>query len=57
MSKLKALDENLNLNNKRVILRVDLNVTIKEGEIIDKSRIEKIIPTIKILTNKIHFFL
>ena len=40
MGKLKALDENLNLNNKRVILRVDLNVPIKEGEIIDKSRID-----------------
>ena len=52
MGKLKALDENLNLNNKRVILRVDLNVPIKEGRIIDNSRIEKIIPTIKNLINK-----
>ena len=52
MGKLKALDENLNLNNKRVILRVDLNVPIKEGRIIDKSRIKKIVPTIKNLIDK-----
>ena len=52
MSKLKALDKNLNLTDKRVILRVDLNVPIKEGRVIDKSRINKIIPIIKELTNK-----
>ena len=39
MSKLKALDENLNLTDKRIILRVDLNVPMLEGKIIDKSRI------------------
>ena len=47
MGKLKALDENLNLNNKRIILRVDLNVPMKEGKVTDKSRINKIIPIIK----------
>jgi phosphoglycerate kinase len=52
MSKLKALDKNLNLTDKRVILRVDLNVPIKEGRVIDKSRINRIIPVIKELTNK-----
>ena len=39
MSELKALDKNLNLIDKRVILRVDLNVPIKEGKVTDKSRI------------------
>ena len=52
MSKLKALDENLNLNNKRVILRADLNVPIQNGKVTDKSRINKIIPVIKELINK-----
>ena len=52
MSKLKALDENLNLNNKRIILRVDLNVPIKEGKVTDKSRINKIIPIIKKFISK-----
>ena len=52
MSKLKALDENLNLINKRVILRIDLNVPMQEGKVTDKSRIKKIIPIIKEFTNK-----
>ena len=52
MSKLRALDENLNLTNKRIILRVDLNVPIQEGMVTDKSRINKLIPIIKELVNK-----
>jgi len=52
MGKLKALDENLNLTNKRIILRVDLNVPMKEGKVTDKSRINKIIPIIKEFTYK-----
>ena len=52
MGKLRALEENLNLSDKRVILRVDLNVPIQEKKIIDKSRINKIIPIIKELTKK-----
>ena len=52
MGKLKALDENLNLTDKRIILRVDLNVPIQEGKVIDKSRINKVIPIIKEFANK-----
>ena len=52
MSKLKALDENLKLIDKRVIVRVDLNVPISNGKIIDISRIKKIVPVIKELINK-----
>ena len=52
MSKLKALDENFDLNAKRVILRVDLNVPTQEGKITDKFRIEKIVPIIKELSDK-----
>ena len=52
MSKLKALDENLNLTDKRIILRVDLNVPMQGGKVTDKSRINKIIPIIKEFTNK-----
>ena len=52
MGKLKALDENLNLNDKRVIVRVDLNVPIQEGKVTDKSRINKIIPIIRELASK-----
>ena len=52
MGKLKALDENLNLNNKRVILRIDLNVPMQEGKVTDESRIKKVIPIIKKFINK-----
>ena len=52
MGKLKALDQNLNLTNKRIILRVDLNVPMKGKEVTDKSRINKIIPVIKEFTRK-----
>ena len=47
MSKLKALDENFNLADKRVLLRVDLNVPITNGKVTDKSKINKIVPVIK----------
>ena len=52
MGKLKALDENLNLVEKRVIVRVDLNVPIQNNKVTDISRINKIISVIKELTNK-----
>jgi len=43
---------NLNLKGKKVLLRVDLNVPMKNGAISETSRIEKIIPTIKLLLEK-----
>ena len=52
MSKLKALDENLNIAEKRVILRVDLNVPIIEGKVTEKYRIKKIVPVLKEFINK-----
>jgi len=52
MSKLKALNENLNLIDKRIILRLDLNVPIQEGKVTDKSRINKIIPILKKFIDK-----
>ena len=45
-------DQNLNLKGKKVLLRVDLNVPIQNGAISEISRIEKIIPTIKLLIEK-----
>ena len=43
--------ENIDTKNKKVILRLDLNVTIKNGEIMDDTKIVKSIPTIKYLLN------
>ncbi len=46
------LDQNLFLKGKKVILRVDLNVPMKDGSITETSRIVKILPTIKLLIEK-----
>jgi len=45
-------NNNLDLKGKKVLLRVDLNVPMKNGAITEISRIEKIIPTIKLLLEK-----
>jgi len=52
MAKINQLDENLNIEGKRVLLRVDFNVPINDGAITENSRIEKVLPTIKLLINK-----
>lgn len=44
--------EEIELDNKKVILRLDLNVTIKDGVILDDTKIIKAIPTIKYVLNK-----
>lgn len=44
--------EDIDIKNKRVILRLDLNVTIKNGEIVDDTKIKKSIPTIKYILNQ-----
>ena len=45
-------DQDLILKGKKVIVRVDLNVPMKDGEITEASRIIKILPTIKLLIKK-----
>ena len=40
-------EKNIIFKDKKVLLRVDLNVPMKNGSITESSRIEKIIPTIK----------
>ena len=45
-------NENIIFKDKKVLLRVDLNVPMKNGSITESSRIEKIIPTIKRLLAK-----
>ena len=41
-------DEN-NLNQKKILLRLDLNVPLSNGKITDTTRIDKILPTINFL--------
>ena len=45
-----SLSKDLDLKGKKVLLRVDLNVPMENGAITETSRIEKIIPTIKLLS-------
>ena len=41
-----------NLNEKRILLRLDLNVPLKDGIITDQTRIDKILPIINFLIEK-----
>ena len=43
--------EDIDVKNKKIILRLDLNVPIKDGLIVDDTKIKKSIPTIKYLLN------
>jgi phosphoglycerate kinase len=51
MSAFKTLDD-LDAKGKRVVVRVDLNVPIENGEVRDATRIERIVPTLKELLDK-----
>ncbi len=46
---MKNIKDFENLNQKKVLLRLDLNVPLKKGVITDETRIDKILPTIKFL--------
>ncbi len=41
-----------NLNEKKVLLRLDLNVPLKDGVIVDQTRIDKILPIVEFLIKK-----
>ena len=49
---MKSIKDYENLNHKRVLLRLDLNVPLRNGVIIDETRINKIIPIIEFLLKK-----
>src|SRR5205823_10743205 len=49
--KLKTLDD-INVKNKKVLLRADLNVPIGDGEIVDDFRIRQSLPTMKEILDK-----
>ena len=49
---MKSIKDHENLNEKKVLLRLDLNVPLKDGVITDQTRIEKIIPIVEFLIEK-----
>jgi phosphoglycerate kinase len=49
---MKSIKEEQNLNNKKILLRLDLNVPIADDKITDTTRIDKILPTLKFLISQ-----
>ena len=47
----KTLDD-IDLNGKTVLVRVDINVPMENGVVTDATRIEKIVPTLKDIQDK-----
>ncbi|MDA8997215.1 phosphoglycerate kinase [bacterium] len=46
---MRNIQDETNLNQKKVLLRLDLNVPLENGKITDTTRIDKILPTINFL--------
>ena len=46
---MRNIKDETNLNQKKVLLRLDLNVPLNNGKITDTTRIDKILPTINFL--------
>jgi len=49
---MKSIKEEANLVNKKLLLRLDLNVPIVDNKITDTTRIDKILPTLEFLINQ-----
>ena len=49
---MNSIKDQKNLNKKKVLLRLDLNVPLNNGLITDETRINKIIPIINFLIKK-----
>ena len=46
---MRSILKEKNLNNKKILLRLDLNVPLENGKISDTTRIDKILPTLNYL--------
>ena len=49
---MKSISKELNLNNQKILLRLDLNVPLIDNKITDTTRIDKILPTLKFLISQ-----
>ncbi|MBZ9791436.1 phosphoglycerate kinase [Rhizobium sp. 3T7] len=52
MPSFKTLDDLNDIAGKRILVRVDLNVPVKDGKVTDTTRIERVAPTILELSQK-----
>ena len=52
MPAFKTIDDLSDIAGKRVLVRVDLNVPVKDGKVTDATRIERVAPTILELSKK-----
>ncbi len=51
MANFKTIDD-MDLDGKVVLVRVDINVPVENGQVTDATRIEKIVPTVKDIQSK-----
>ncbi len=51
MQAFKTLDD-VPVSGRRILVRVDLNVPMEDGQVSDTTRIDRILPTLRELTNK-----
>ena len=49
---MRSIRNEKNLNKKKILLRLDLNVPLDNGKIIDTTRIDKILPTLNFLNQQ-----
>ena len=49
---MKSIKEKTNLEKKKILLRLDLNVPLLDGKITDATRIDKILPTLNFLISQ-----
>src|SRR5205814_9461617 len=51
MPSFKTLDQ-LDCKGKRIVVRLDLNVPVENGEVRDTTRIDRVVPTLRELLDK-----
>ena len=49
---MRSIKNEKSLKGKKILLRLDLNVPLENGKIIDTTRIDKILPTLDFLTQQ-----